>query len=306
MKNQRIFGALACFFTAFIWGVTFIAQDLAAQSVEPFTFQCARSVLAAIVLIPAALLRRRTAPESGEAHTHASRSTTLIGGALCGMILAGASLLQQFGISNDTDPGKSAFITALYIVFVPVLGLFFGKRAPLHVYLCTLAALGGLWLLCMGSAHLSMGDLQVIACSLVFALHILVVDRVAPLVDGIALSAVQFSVSALLSGVCMLLLETPSWAGLWDAALPILFAGIFASGVAYTLQIIGQQHTPPVAASLIFSLESVFAVLAGMVILHAYPTLRELAGMAVILAAILCSQLRFPHSAPESNANDPQ
>lgn len=300
MKNQRIFGALACLLTAFIWGVTFIAQDLAAQSVEPFAFQCARSVLAAAVLIPAALVRRRAAVRRGRAPTRASRRATLLGGVLCGVILAGASLLQQFGISNDTDPGKSAFITALYIVFVPVLGLLFGKRAPWHVYLCTLAALGGLWLLCMSSARLSVGDMQVIACSLVFALHILVVDRVAPLVDGVALSSVQFSVSALLSGTCMFLFESPSWAGIWDAALPILFAGIFASGVAYTLQIIGQQHTSPVAASLLFSLESVFAVLAGMVILHTYPTPRELAGMAVIFAAILCSQLRFTHGTPKA------
>lgn len=293
MKKQQMIGIITCLVTALIWGVTFIAQDVAAETVEPFTFQCTRSVLAAAVLIPAALVKYRVSARAGTLPPQFSRRKMFVGGAICGAILAGASLLQQFGISNDTDPGKSAFITALYIVFVPVLGLVLGKRAPWHVYLCTLAALGGLWLLCMGSASLSVGDIQVIACSFVFAVHILVVDRLVPYVDGIGLSAVQFATSALLSGIFMFVFERPTWEGILAAILPILFAGIFSSGVAYTLQIIGQQYTPPTVASLLFSLESVFAVLSGMVLLHTRPTPREFAGMAVIFAAIILSQLRF-------------
>lgn len=293
MKKQRIFGILACLATALIWGTTFIAQDIAAETIGPFTFQCTRSALAAAVLIPAALIKHRVSLRAGKSLVRVSTRKMYLGGVLCGVILAGASLLQQFGISNDTDPGKSAFITALYMVFVPIISLIFGKRAPLHVYLCAVAALGGLWLLCMGSSSLSVGDMQVIACSLVFAVHILVVDRLAPYVDGVGLSAVQMTTSAVISGILMFVLERPTLDAVLAALLPLIFAGVFSSGVAYTLQIIGQQYTPPTVASLLFSLESVFAVLSGMVILHTRPTLRECAGMAVIFAAVILSQLRF-------------
>jgi len=219
----------------------------------------------------------------------------ILGGVLCGAILTAACVLQQAGIgNNETSPGKDAFVSALYMVIVPIFALFLGKRSPLPVYLCTVVAVFGLWLLCMGSGTaLSVGDVQVIACAFVFAAHILAVDRVAPYVDGIRLSAVQFLTSGVLSGVFMLIFETPTWKGILAALLPLLFAGIFSNGIAYTLQIVGQQRTAPTLASLVLSLESVFAVLAGMVLLGEYPSGREIAGMAVIFAAIVCAQLPF-------------
>lgn len=300
MKKQQLLGVLCCLVTAMIWGVAFIAQDFAAETVEPFTFQCLRSFLAAAVLIPFALFRQKYLA-CGKKAPAFSRKKMIVGGVICGAILAGASVLQQAGITNDTDPGKSAFITALYIVFVPVMSLFLGKRSPWHVYACTGVALCGLWLLCMGNASLTVGDLQVIACSLVFAVHILVVDHFAPFVDGIWLSAVQFLTSGVLSGIVMLLFESPSLAGIGAAILPLLFAGIFSCGVAYTLQIVGQQKLPSTAASLLFSLESVFAVIAGMVIIRQTPSPRELCGMAIIFAAIIVAQLRFSKKNPNTN-----
>lgn len=294
MSKRQISGAAACLIAAFFWGVTFVAQDFAAEHVGPFTFQCVRSFIAAAVLFPAAFVKDKILVHRGIEPKKSSVRRLIAGGIICGAILTAACVLQQAGIGNSaSSPGKDAFISALYMVFVPVFALILGRRSPFPVYLCTGAALFGLWLLCMGQTELGVGDIQVIACALVFAVHILAVDQVAPYVDGVRLSAVQFLTSGVLSGVFMLVFETPTWAGIFAAALPLLFAGILSNGVAYTLQIIGQQRTAPTLASLVLSLESVFAVLAGMVILKEYPTGREIAGMLVIFAAIVCSQLPF-------------
>lgn len=295
MSKRQLGGTAACLIAAFFWGVTFIMQDIASEHVGPFTFQCVRSFIAAAVLFPAAAVKDRVLSRRGSTPARSNLRMLIVGGLLCGAILTTACVLQQAGIGNNqSSPGKDAFVSALYMVIVPVFALFFGKRSPLPVYLCTGVAVFGLWLLCMGgSASLSVGDIQVIACAFVFAAHILAVDRVAPSVDGIRLSAVQFLTSGVLSGIFMLLFETPTWAGILAALLPLLFAGIFSNGIAYTMQIIGQQRTSPTLASLVLSLESVFAVLAGMVILGQFPTGREIAGMAVIFAAIVCAQLPY-------------
>lgn len=300
MGKRQLGGAAACLVAAFFWGVTFIAQDIAAADVGPFTFQCVRSLIAAAVLFPAAAVKDRILTRKGCAPAPSPRRALIIGGVVCGAILTAACVLQQAGIGNNqSSPGKDAFVSALYMVIVPVFALFFGKRSPFPVYLCTGVAVFGLWLLCMGGGTaLTVGDIQVIACAFVFAAHILAVDRVAPRVDGIRLSAIQFLTSGVLSGVFMLLFETPTWAGIFAALLPLLFAGIFSNGIAYTLQIIGQQRTPPTLASLVLSLESVFAVLAGMVLLGEFPSGREIAGMAVIFAAIVCAQLPYDRLRP--------
>lgn len=295
MNKRQVGGAAACLIAAFFWGVTFIAQDMAAEHIGPFTFQCVRSFIAAAVLFPAAQIKDRILIHRGIAPTKSPLRTLILGGIICGAILTTACVLQQAGIgNNETSPGKDAFVSALYMVIVPVLALFFGKRSPFPVYLCTGVALFGLWLLCMGtSSILSVGDIQVIGCAFVFAVHIIAVDRVAPYVDGIRLSAVQFLTSGVLAGIFMFLFESPTWENIFAAILPLLFAGIFSNGIAYTMQIIGQQRTAPTLASLVLSLESVFAVLASMVLLGEFPSGREIAGMTVIFLAIVCSQLPF-------------
>ena len=294
--KQKISGAVMLFFAALIWGTTFVAQDLAAAHVQGFTFLFARSVVATAALLPIALLKRRLDQRKNRpvlALNWKNRPLWL-GGALCGALLFAASALQQFGIaSNQTSPGKDAFITALYIIFVPVWGLFFKKRCAPHVWCCVVGALVGLWLLCMGGATLAQGDALVICCSLLFSFHIMTVDTLAPVVDGVWLSLAQFGAVSVLSFLFMLLFEQPTWMGILAAAGPILFAALFSSAGAYTLQILGQSRTSPTPAGMLMSLESVFAVLASMLLLPdvPLPTAREWWGMALIFASILAAQL---------------
>ena len=298
MKQQKWAGAACLLVAAAVWGFGFVAQDLGANHVGAFTFQAARTLLAALALLLLWVVRDLWRRKKGTYRPMDRRELRflLIGGAVCGTILATAAGLQQLGIGNNvTSPGKDAFITALYIVLVPVLSLPFGKRARPHVYLCVVAALIGLWLLCMGGSSLTLGDVQVIACSLVFACHIIAVDLFIPHVDGLRLSCLQFFVNFLLSGALMLIFEQPTAAGLSAAGGAILYSGLVSAGVGYTLQIVGQAHTPPTVASLLMSLESVFAVLASILLLPGVPafTAREIFGMLLIFAAIILSQLQL-------------
>jgi drug/metabolite transporter (DMT)-like permease len=234
---------------------------------------------------------------SYRAATLSERKTLLVGGVVCGLVLCLATVLQQFGIENNvTSPGKDAFITAFYIVFVPILSLFLGKRAPWHIYPCVAVAVGDLWLLCMGGSTLSVGDLQLILCSVVFAVHILVVGHFAPLTDGLWLSAIQFTVSGLICAVLMFIFENPSLPVILDAWMPIAYSGLLSTAGGYTLQILGMRHSPPTVASLVMSLESVFAVISSMILLPEIApfTAREWIGMVLIFAAITVSQLNFP------------
>lgn len=297
MNKQKALGILCCFLAALFWGIAFVAQDKGAVHVESFTFQAVRSFIGAIALVPVFLLKDRIEKKKGIHRTpdKKEKKMLLLGGLACGVVLCVAACLQQFGIANnETSPGKDAFITALYMLFVPVIGLFLGKRARPHVYLCIPVALLGLWLLCMNGSTLSVGDVQVILCSVVFSFHILVVDHVAPHVDGVRLSCIQFFTVGVLSSICMLLFESPTWEGILTAAGPLLYAGVMSCAGAYTLQIIGQQHTPPTAACMVLSLESVFAVLASMVMLGMFPSGLEILGMVLIFAAVIVSQLPLP------------
>ena len=301
LKKQSMIGPLSLLIAAFIWGVTFVAQDKGAAHVQAFTFQTFRSLVAVLALSSLVFFRDLTARKRGSYRpmTQREKKFLFLGGGVCGAILFTASGLQQFGIGNNiTSPGKDAFITALYIVFVPVLGLFLKKRSAPHVYLCVVVALFGLWMLCMSGSAITLGDIQVILCAVAFSFHIMVVDAVAPHVDAVRLSCVQFSVVALLSLLCMLIFEHPTLAGILAAAGAFVFAGLFSSGIAFTLQTVGQGHTPSTLASLIMSLESVFAVAASIILLPEIPapTLREWVGMVLIFAAIIFSQipLKYP------------
>lgn len=296
MDRKKWVGTLLLFLAALIWGTSFVAQDVGAETVDGFTYQAARNLLGAVVLLPLCFVSDAIAKRKGnwQAPTPRGRKYLWLGGVGCGAMLCVAVVLQQFGIANNvTSPGKDAFITALYIVFVPVFGLLFGKRSQPHVYLCVVAALVGLWMLCMGGSGITTGDILVILCSVAFSFHIILVDYVAPYVDGIKLSCIQFFVAAVLSGIGMFIFEEPNMQVILGAWLPIVYSGVFSAAGGYTLQILGQKHTPPTVACLVMSLESVFAVISSMILLPNVPapTAREWIGMVLIFAAIIVSQV---------------
>ena len=282
--------------TAAIWGSAFVAQQTGMDYVGPFTFNAARNLLGGLTLLPLIVFfssrKKRTLPPDASSENGTQSKTLWAGGILCGIALFVASTLQQIGIQYTTV-GKAGFITALYIVLVPVCGLFLRKRVQPKVWLAVLIAVVGLYLLCMtdGSFSLQKGDLLVLACALGFTVHILVIDHFSPLVSGIKMSCIQFFTCSILSAVCMVLFETVNISDLLHAWMPILYAGILSSGVGYTLQIIGQKGLNPTTASLLMSLESVFSVLAGWILLHQALSARELSGCILMFAAIVLVQL---------------
>lgn len=281
------------FMAAAIWGFAFVAQSVGMDYVGPYTFIAARNVVALAVLLPWVMIQdKKYRRKGGQTQQAGSRKSLMLGGTCCGICLFAASVLQQFGMKYTTV-GKAGFITAMYIVLVPVFGIFMKKKTGVKVWLAVAVALAGLYLLCMtaGDFYLQKGDLYILGCAAVFAVHILVVDHFSPLVNGVKLSCVQFAVNAILGTCMLLLLERPDISDLIAAWLPILYAGALSSGVGYTFQIIGQKGMNPTAASLILSLESVISVLAGWLLLHQTLTARELTGCALVFAAIILVQL---------------
>ena len=281
------------FLTATIWGVAFVAQSVGMDYVEPYTFIATRNVIALVVLLPCvAVMEKRRKEKIKQEQQKKNRILLLIGGICCGVCLFAASALQQFGMQYTTV-GKAGFITAMYLVLVPVFGVFLKKKTGVRVWIAVVIAVAGLYLLCIakGEFHLQKGDIYILGCAAVFALHILVIDHFSPLVDGVKLSCVQFVTNAVLGTAMMLLLEQPSVSDMLAAWLPIVYAGALSSGVGYTFQIIGQKGMNPTAASLILSLESVVSVLAGWLFLHQVLTVREMAGCALAFAAIILVQL---------------
>ena len=287
-------GLICCLLAAFFWGTTFVAQDTAARTIPPFTFLALRSFVGAAALALVFFLMDRTRKKKGtyEKPTATRKRLTWVSGAFCGVFLCAASALQQFGIASNTgSPGKDAFITALYIVFVPLFGLFLGRRAAPHVYGCVAVALVGLWLLCMNGSSLTTGDVQLILCSVLFACQMILVDLVGDRVDAVRLSAVQFLVVGAISLLLAVIFETPTLGGVLTGWWTVLYAGILSSAVAYTLQIVGQQRSPAAVASLVLSLESVVAVVASMVALRLYPTFTEILGMSLIFLSIVVCEI---------------
>lgn len=283
---KTVVSALLLVLTALIWGVAFVAQSVGSDSVGPFTFLCCRSVIAGVALLPVIALRGR-----GKEKTLLPRRTEWIGGVLCGAALGVASALQQAGIAGTTS-GKAGFLTALYIVIVPLFGLLLKKKVPAATWVGVGLALVGMYLLCIGSGFsVSPSDALLLLCAVCFSVHILTVDHFSPKTDGVRMSCVQFFSCSLLSAIPMLIWERPDAASLAAAWLPILYAGLFSSAVGYTLQIVAQKNVPPALASLLMSLESVFSALAGWAILHESLSPRELAGCALVFAAILLAQI---------------
>lgn len=294
MNRFVIRQSLLLLLTATIWGVAFVSQSVGMDYVGPFTFNAVRSLIGAAVLIPCiALLKKMSNREEAqeELHKKEDKSTLLKGGICCGVILAAASSFQQFGIMHTTV-GKAGFITAMYIILVPLLGIFFKKKVGIRVGISVAAAVAGLYLLCMTeSFRLEAGDTLVLICALIFSVHIMVIDHFSPLADGVKMSCIQFLTCGVLCGICMFLFEKPSISMILAAWKPILYAGVMSCGVGYTLQIVGQRGMNPTVASLIMSLESVISVLAGFVLLGEVLSRRELFGCVLMFAAIILAQL---------------
>ena len=295
---MKLKNAILLFITAAIWGVAFVAQSVGMDYVGPLTFNCVRSLMGGVVLIPLCLFmdRRKHAAENGYAESQAARAaerkTLITGGICCGLALCLASNFQQFGIQYTTV-GKAGFITACYIVIVPVIGLFLGKKCSPLMALAVVLSLAGLYLLCMtgGNGGINRGDILVLICAFLFSVHIMVIDHFSPMVDGVKMSCIQFFVSGILSGAGMLLFEEPQLGRILEAWMPILYAGIMSCGVAYTLQIVGQKGVNPTVASLILSLESSISVLAGWAILGQQLSSREILGCVLMFGAIILAQI---------------
>ena len=290
--KQQIKSSLILLLTATIWGVAFVAQSVGMEYIGPFTFNAIRCVLGGLVLIPVLLVLKKKKETGAENQEKEDKKTLWTGGIACGVILCIASNLQQFGIM-EASVGKSGFFTALYIVMIPVIGIFIGKRPGIKLWFCVALAVVGMYLLCMkdGSFTIERADIMLLLCALAFSFHILVVDYFSPKVGGVKMSCIQFFVCGVLSAVGMLFTETPDISNIQAAWLPLLYAGLLSCGVGYTLQIVGQKGINPVIASLIMSLESVISALAGWVILGQVLSPKEILGCVLMFVAIIITQI---------------
>ena len=293
---KKYISSLLLLLAAMIWGFAFSAQK-AAQTVPPFTLGAIRSLIAGVFLLALIpifdkirhtgrlLFKKGRAPDFN--------ASELIGGAICGTVLVAASFFQQLGMAAGADAGKASFITALYVVLVPIYAIALKRRAPINVWVSVVIAVVGFYFLCISGDFTVEGpDLIVFVCSLIFPVQILAIDHFSPRCDGVRLSCIQFFTGAIVNAVMALITEMPvNFANVWQNIMPILFLGIMSSGVAYTLQILGQRDANPAAASIIMSLESVFGVVGAALLLGERMTPREYLGAAIVLAAVLLSQL---------------
>ncbi len=290
-------GVVLLLLTALIWGSSFVAQSVGMKKIEAFTYSGVRTLMGAVVLLPVILIRdagrRRSMNGEQLAQKKARDKKTLRCGFILGIIFCVATNFQQFAF-NYSSSGKIAFITALYMFFVPIIGLVFRKKTPLLTWLCVLIGFVGLYFLCIDPRNLgavNRGDVLTAACAVFFAVHILFVEKFSPETDGLKLSCTQFAVAGVLSCILMFIFEEPRIPAIKSAIIPLLYSGVMSCGIAYTLQIIGQKYTEATIASLIMCGESVFGVLAGAVLLHERLTGREILGCVIMFAAIVLSQL---------------
>lgn len=294
--NTQTRHSLMLMLCALIWGTAFVAQS-AGSGMGAYSFLAGRSWLAVLVLLPTVYafdaLRRRRGEPTGRPQTAADRKTLGTAGFVCGTFLFAASAAQQIGITLNPSTAKAAFLTAMYVVMVPVFGLFVGRRGSARLWLSMVIAVGGLYLLCMknGFGGIEASDWILLSCAVLFSFQIMTVDHFSPQVDGVRLSLAEFLVVSVESTAAALLFETPSAVQFAENALPILYCGIMSSGVAYTLQIVGQKALDPTIASLAMCLESVFSALAGWLILGETLSTTELCGCGLMFAAIVASQL---------------
>ena len=298
---KKWLGIIMLFLTAFIWGIAFVAQTVGMDYVGPFTFNFSRYLIGSVILIPFVLIRIKLSKkkifdgnkeEKDKKKEYASFiKFSVIGGLVCGVILCVASSFQQLGLLYSRAVGKGGFLTALYIIMVPVLGIFFKKKVKPLIWICVLLATVGLYLLCVKEGfYFEIGDIFLIICAVIFSFHIMFVDYVSPKGDGVTISCIQFGVSSFLCLIVALFTEKIVLADLLRGYIPILYAGIMSCGVAYTFQILGQKYVEPTKASLILCLESVFATLGGWVILHQVLSVKEMIGCVIVFVAIILAQ----------------
>ncbi len=304
MRRSEPKGIILLLMTALIWGISFVAQSVGSESLEPFAYNGIRTLTGAVVLAvftgAAEYVKRRTL------RNMVSRRL-LVRGSVLGLVFTVASNLQQYAFMYSSA-GKIAFITAFYIFFVPVMGMFFGRRVHPAMWLCVAAAAAGLYLLSVREgdfAGINKGDILALACAFFFSIHILLIDRFSSGSDnmeGVKLSCIQFAVAGSITSVLMLIFNRPTFTAIRDASVPLLYSGIMSCGVAYTFQIVGQKYTKPVLASLLMCLESVFAVIAAALLLKEIPSAREGIGCAVMFAAIIASQVIEFRTGPSPDA----
>ena len=298
MKHNQVRQVVFPMLAAFIWGTAFVAQDLCADSIGTFAFNATRyfiAVLALLVVIAVSDKAKKNRPTPTAEEKKAANKQLWLGGLCCGVALAIASNFQQAGLVAGTDAGKAGFITALYVVLVPVFGLFFKRKVSLPVWIAVVCSVVALYLLCIkGNFSLAAGDLLILVCAVCFAVHILVIDHFTAYCDGVKLSCLQFLFAGIISAVCMFLFETVDFAAIWSCILPLLYVGIFSCGVGYTLQILAQKDSNPTVVTILLSLESVFAVIAGAIVLHQQMTAREYIGCVVMFVAVILAQIQFP------------
>ncbi|QAT43593.1 DMT family transporter [Aminipila luticellarii] len=297
--SKKVRANILLLLTALIWGSAFVAQIKGMDNLGPFSFACIRNLVGAVFLIPVIFvldkldLNHAQEPdaEKTEAEKKAERKILLTGGIACGLALFVAGSLQQVGLMYTTA-GKGGFITALYIVIVPILGLFLKKKVRPIIWGCVAVAAVGLYLLCIKEGFtIGLGDLLILICSFGFSIHILIIDHFSPKTDGVRMSCIQFFIVGILSGIVMFAVETPNLHDILISWMPIVYSGVLSSGVAYTLQIVAQKDTDPTVASLLLSLESVFAVLSGMIVLHEVLSGREILGCILMFSSIIVAQL---------------
>lgn len=299
MRKKEVTHTLLLMLAAFLWGITFSFQSMGAEYVGPFTYLALRSYLAVIFLTPviavADKIRVKRGGADGKPKNKTQKRDYFIAGIACGAVLTVASVLQQAGIAYTTT-AKTSFITALYVVLVPLISFFMGRKPEKKIWFCMALSVIGLYFLCLskGLEGIAAGDLIVLLCAFAYAVQILVVDHYISSVDGIRLCRMQMFWTAIFSTLVMVIVEKPAMEAIEKAAVSIIFAGIISSGVAYTLQIVGQEGLNPSVASLAMCLESVFGALGGWVILHESMTPREIFGACLMFSAIVISQVSLP------------
>ena len=298
MKHNQMRQVVFPILAAFIWGTSFVSQDICADSMGAFTFNGTRyfiAVLSLLVVIAVMNTTRKDRPQPTAEEKKASRKQLWLGGLCCGTALAVASNFQQAGLLTGTDAGKAGLITALYVVLVPLFGLFFRRKVSGPVWIAVVLSVVSLYLLCIkGSFSLAPGDLLVLVCAVCFAVHILLIDHFTARCDGVKLSCLQFLFAAIWSTILALIFDTIDFHVLWECILPLLYVGVFSCGVGYTLQILAQKDSNPTVVTILLSLESVFAVIAGAIILHQQMSLREYIGCALMFIAVVLAQVQFP------------
>jgi len=300
MNKKSVRGESMLLLASFIWGIAFIAQRVGISIIGSFTFNAVRMLIGGFTLLPCIYLLRNKTIKGNQAVTKnqwiKNNKQLYIGGILCGIILFVASNLQQIGLSYTTA-SKAGFLTALYIIIVPIIGIFFKKYPSINLWISIFFALCGIYLLCITDGFkISTGDILVILSALAFSFHILVIDHFSSYVDGVKMSCIQFFVCGFFSVIAMFIFETPVLSSILHAWIPLLYTGVLSCGVAYTFQILGQKDVPPSIASLIMSLESVFCALGGWLLLGESLSLKEMTGCILVFGAIILAQMPFAAS----------